>query len=136
MPIRQPLTEASNALAPNWQNEAWVESMRSADSAYFEKLGQPQKPAFMYIGCSDARVPANEILGLGPGEVFVQRNVANLVVGTDLNVRAVPFAPSIVTPAWAAVPRSKADPSLFFNLCLVLILSEFLSWAVRTLICR
>jgi carbonic anhydrase len=70
-------------------NRRWVERMRAGDERYFEKLSAGQKPEFLYIGCADSRVPANEIMGLQPGEVFVHRNIANLVVNTDLNVHSV-----------------------------------------------
>jgi carbonic anhydrase len=70
-------------------NRRWVERMRADDPAYFEKLSAGQKPEFLYIGCSDSRVPANQIMGLTPGDVFVHRNVANLVVNTDLNAHSV-----------------------------------------------
>ena len=59
------------------------------DPDFFKKIGGKQVPKYLYIGCSDSRVPANEILGLGPGEVFVHRNVGNLVIGSDLNVLSV-----------------------------------------------
>ncbi|MEI7896623.1 MAG: carbonic anhydrase [bacterium] len=70
-------------------NKAWVKSKLSADPQFFEKLARDQKPHFLYIGCSDSRVPANVIMGLDEGEVFVHRNIANLVVGTDNNINAV-----------------------------------------------
>lgn len=70
-------------------NRRWVERMAKQDPAFFEKLASDQHPEYLYIGCSDSRVPANDIMGLEPGEVFVHRNVANLVVNTDLNVTAV-----------------------------------------------
>lgn len=70
-------------------NKKWVEEMKKTDADFFEKLSKDQQPDFLYIGCSDSRVPANEIMGLQPGEVFVHRNVANLVVNTDLNVMSV-----------------------------------------------
>jgi carbonic anhydrase len=66
-------------------NRAWAQRMVAADSRYFERLATQQTPRYLWIGCSDSRVPANQILGLAPGEVFVHRNVANLVVHTDLN---------------------------------------------------
>ena len=70
-------------------NKQWVASKLAQDSDFFEKLAKDQRPEFLYIGCSDSRVPANEIMGLEPGEVFVHRNIANLVVNTDLNVQSV-----------------------------------------------
>lgn len=70
-------------------NRRWVESTRAADPTFFDKLASGQNPDFLYIGCSDSRVPASTIMGLPPGEVFVHRNVANLVVNTDLNVHSV-----------------------------------------------
>jgi carbonic anhydrase len=70
-------------------NKAWVEESKAKDPDFFKRIGGPQKPKYLYIGCSDSRVPANEILGLGPGEVFVHRNVGNLVVGSDLNTLSV-----------------------------------------------
>lgn len=70
-------------------NRRWVQRMRDQDPAYFEKLSAGQNPEFLYIGCADSRVPANEIMGLHPGDVFVHRNIANLVVNTDLNVHSV-----------------------------------------------
>lgn len=70
-------------------NQKWVEEKTSHDKDFFEKLAKDQTPDYLYIGCSDSRVPANEIMGLEPGEVFVHRNVANLVVSIDLNVMSV-----------------------------------------------
>ena len=66
-------------------NRRWAERMVAQDPAYFERLTGLQAPEFLWIGCSDSRVPANQITGLQPGEVFVHRNVANIVVDTDLN---------------------------------------------------
>ncbi len=63
--------------------------MTRDDPAFFERLVQQQSPKYLWIGCSDSRVPANEIVGLAPGELFVHRNVANLVIHTDLNCLAV-----------------------------------------------
>lgn len=67
-------------------NRHWVQDRLAADSGYFERLARDQHPEYLYIGCSDSRVPANVIMGLEPGDVFVHRNVANLVNNTDLNV--------------------------------------------------
>ena len=70
-------------------NRRWVESKQAQDAHFFEKLAADQNPDYLYIGCSDSRVPANEIMGLDAGDVFVHRNIANLVVNTDLNVMSV-----------------------------------------------
>ncbi|PZF72859.1 carbonic anhydrase [Taibaiella soli] len=70
-------------------NKKWVADNKAADPDFFNKLAQDQNPDYLYIGCSDSRVPANEIMGLAPGEVFVHRNIANMVVSTDLNVMSV-----------------------------------------------
>jgi carbonic anhydrase len=70
-------------------NKSWTESIRSKDPAFFEKLSRQQTPDYLWIGCSDSRVPANEIVGLLPGELFVHRNVANAVIHTDLNCLSV-----------------------------------------------
>lgn len=70
-------------------NQNWAERMIEHDPEFFRKLETQQAPEYLWIGCSDSRVPANEIIGLPPGEVFVQRNVANLVVHTDLNCLSV-----------------------------------------------
>jgi carbonic anhydrase len=70
-------------------NRAWSERIRSKEPEFFAKLAEQQKPEFAWIGCSDSRVPANQIVGLLPGEIFVHRNVANVVVHTDLNCLSV-----------------------------------------------
>ncbi len=70
-------------------NKQWVASKKASDGQFFEKLAKEQKPDYLYIGCSDSRVPANEIMGLEAGEVFVHRNIANLVISIDLNVMSV-----------------------------------------------
>ena len=70
-------------------NEAWAKQMTQMDSSYFEKLSHIQSPEYLWIGCSDSRVPANQIVGLLPGEVFVHRNIANVVVHSDLNCMSV-----------------------------------------------
>jgi carbonic anhydrase len=66
-------------------NRAWAERVKLRDPGFFTRLAQQQSPRYMWIGCADSRVPANEIAGLDPGEVFVHRNVANVVVHSDLN---------------------------------------------------
>jgi len=66
-------------------NRAWAEAMRRQDPGFFRRLSEQQSPKYLWIGCSDSRVPANQIIGMSPGEVFVHRNVANVVVHTDLN---------------------------------------------------
>ena len=74
-------------------NRAWAAEMERTRPGFFSSLTQQQKPKFMWIGCSDSRVPANQITGLEPGEVFVHRNVANVVVHSDLNaLSAIQFA--------------------------------------------
>jgi carbonic anhydrase len=70
-------------------NKAWVNNLRENAPEEYRKLGIDQTPKYLYFGCSDSRVPANQILGLGPGEVFVHRNVGNLVPGNDLNALSV-----------------------------------------------
>ncbi len=70
-------------------NRAWSERIRKHDPAFFRKLSQQQSPGYLWIGCADSRVPANDIVGLLPGELFVHRNVANVVVHTDLNCLSV-----------------------------------------------
>lgn len=71
------------------QNKAWSEEMNETDGTFFQRLAQQQKPKFLWIGCSDSRVPANQITGTEPGEIFVHRNIANMVVHTDLNMLSV-----------------------------------------------
>src|SRR5436309_388647 len=70
-------------------NRAWSQRMQEEDPAFFSRLAEQQAPSYLWIGCSDSRVPANEIIGLLPGEVFVHRNVANLIVPTDMNCLSV-----------------------------------------------
>jgi carbonic anhydrase len=71
------------------RNRAWSEAMRRQDPDYFRRLSEQQAPKFLWIGCSDSRVPANQIIDMAPGEVFVHRNVANVVVHTDFNCLSV-----------------------------------------------
>jgi carbonic anhydrase len=71
------------------ENKAWAAEQIADDPNYFNRLAEIQTPEFLWIGCSDSRVPANEITGTQPGEIFVHRNVANLVVSTDVNLLAV-----------------------------------------------
>ncbi len=70
-------------------NDAWVKRKLADDPQFFERLKDQQAPEYLWIGCSDSRVPANQIIGLPPGEVFVHRNIANVVVHTDLNCLSV-----------------------------------------------
>lgn len=70
-------------------NKEWVNEMTSKDKNYFENLSKGQKPPVLWIGCADSRVPANEITGTHPGELFVHRNIANMVVHTDMNMLSV-----------------------------------------------
>jgi carbonic anhydrase len=71
------------------ENKAWASEKVSDDPDYFNRLAHLQTPEFLWIGCSDSRVPANEITGTQPGEIFVHRNVANLVINTDVNLLSV-----------------------------------------------
>src|ERR671932_591675 len=71
------------------KNREWAERVRANDPGFFENLSHQQSPNYLWIGCADSRVPANEITGLMPGEMFVHRNVANLVVHTALNCLSV-----------------------------------------------
>jgi carbonic anhydrase len=70
-------------------NKKWVESKLNQDPDFFKKLASGQKPPVLWIGCADSRVPANEIIGAQPGEVFVHRNIANMVVHSDMNMLSV-----------------------------------------------
>jgi carbonic anhydrase len=70
-------------------NRKWAESHVREDPDYFKKLAKEQKPQYLYIGCSDSRVPADAMMGVAPGDVFVHRNIANVVANTDLNVASV-----------------------------------------------
>jgi carbonic anhydrase len=70
-------------------NRAWADKIKLEDPTYFQRLSGTQTPEYLWIGCADSRVPANEIVGLGPGELFVHRNIANLVPPFDTNVHSV-----------------------------------------------
>jgi len=70
-------------------NKIWVAEKLSSDPAYFDKLSKGQSPEFLYIGCSDSRVTAEDLMGVQPGEVFIHRNIANMVISIDLNVMSV-----------------------------------------------
>jgi carbonic anhydrase len=70
-------------------NKKWVESKLNLDPDFFKKLSSGQKPPVLWIGCADSRVPANDIIGADPGEVFVHRNIANMVVHSDMNMLSV-----------------------------------------------
>ena len=71
------------------QNRAWAENIKASDPDFFQTLAKQQSPRFLWIGCSDSRVPANQLAGMMPGEMFVHRNVANVVVHTDFNCLSV-----------------------------------------------
>ncbi|MCL1824481.1 MAG: carbonate dehydratase [Betaproteobacteria bacterium] len=80
----------SDAIAQLFNNNrVWADRMQAEDPAYFLRLVRQQSPEYLWIGCSDSRVPANQIIGLDPGEVFVHRNVANVIVHSDLNALSV-----------------------------------------------
>ncbi|HEY4999299.1 MAG TPA: carbonate dehydratase, partial [Usitatibacter sp.] len=70
-------------------NRAWSERIRASDPEFFPRLSRQQRPRYLWIGCADSRVPANEIVDLAPGELFVHRNIANVVVHSDLNCLSV-----------------------------------------------
>ncbi len=70
-------------------NRAWAEGIKTQDPEFFQKLAQQQNPRYLWIGCSDSRVPSTQLVGLRPGEMFVHRNVANVVVHTDVNCLSV-----------------------------------------------
>lgn len=70
-------------------NQAWAKEITERDPEFFQRLSAQQTPRYLWIGCADSRVPANEIIGLEPGEVFVHRNIANVVIHTDLNCLSV-----------------------------------------------
>jgi len=71
------------------QNREWAEKVKESDPDFFQKLSKQQSPEYLWIGCSDSRVPSNQIVGLLPGEIFVHRNIANVVVPSDLNCLSV-----------------------------------------------
>jgi carbonic anhydrase len=70
-------------------NKKWIQDQLSTNNNFFNDLGKGQSPELLYIGCSDSRVTAEELMGMGPGEVFVHRNIANMVISIDLNVMSV-----------------------------------------------
>jgi len=70
-------------------NQRWADQVKQEDPHFFKRLSEQQNPDYLWIGCSDSRVPANELLGMQPGEVFVHRNIANQVIHTDLNCLSV-----------------------------------------------
>lgn len=79
--------DTSRTLLEN--NRQWAAAIKAEDPQFFEKLSAQQSPEYLWIGCSDSRVPANQIVGRMPGEVFVHRNIANVVIHTDLNCQSV-----------------------------------------------
>ena len=90
MPLTPVINDQMQALKELFDNnKAWAASMIKRDAEFFARLSRQQSPQYLWIGCADSRVPANEIVGLLPGELFVHRNVANLVVHADLNCLSV-----------------------------------------------
>lgn len=90
MTVTSPNNDPANVLAKLFEsNRQWVADVTGTDKDYFTRLANQQSPEYLWIGCSDSRVPANQITGLAPGEVFVHRNIGNVVVHTDLNVLSV-----------------------------------------------
>lgn len=90
MSLTTPTTATDNDLTKLFErNRQWVADVTQSDKDYFTRLVNQQSPEYLWIGCSDSRVPANQITGLAPGEVFVHRNIGNVVVHTDLNVLSV-----------------------------------------------
>ncbi|MCD8504606.1 MAG: carbonate dehydratase [Burkholderiaceae bacterium] len=90
MSLTTPTTTPDNDLTKLFErNRQWVTEVTQSDKDYFSRLVNQQSPEYLWIGCSDSRVPANQITGLAPGEVFVHRNIGNVVVHTDLNVLSV-----------------------------------------------
>jgi len=71
------------------RNKEWVKQMNNDDPSFFERNKNGQKPKYLWIGCSDSRVPAESLMGLLPGQVFVHRNLANMVISSDINVLSV-----------------------------------------------
>ena len=71
------------------KNLAWATSIKKEDPGFFSSLAKQQAPKYLWIGCADSRVPATQIVGLSPGEIFVHRNIANVVIHTDLNCLSV-----------------------------------------------
>jgi carbonic anhydrase len=86
MPMSTPVRSLADLLA---SNRAWAQSKRAADPGFFQRLVAQQTPRYLWIGCSDSRVPANEIVGTDPGIIFVHRNVANLAPPQDMNYLSV-----------------------------------------------
>jgi len=88
------MSDLSDLLA---RNRLWSEALRARDPEFFKRLSEQQAPEYLWIGCSDSRVPANQIIDMAPGEVFVHRNVANVVVHTDLNaLSSIQFAVDVL----------------------------------------
>lgn len=93
-PIHLPKASLSHLVQ---NNRAWAERTRAADNDFFESLAYQQTPQYMWIGCADSRVPANDLIGVKPGEVFVHRNVANIIIPSDLNcLSAMQYAVDIL----------------------------------------
>src|SRR5690606_12975728 len=95
VPNRDPMKKELETLLRN--NQDWAERVTREDPTFFERLSKQQAPKYLWIGCSDSRVPANQVVDLVPGEVFVHRNIANVMVHTDLNcMSAIQFAVDVL----------------------------------------
>ena len=94
------------------RNRDWADQVSRDDPSFFTALSRQQAPKYLWIGCSDSRVPANQIMGLAPGEVFVHRNIANVMVHTDLNCMSViQFAVDVLkveTSSWSGITVAAA----------------------------
>lgn len=127
-PDNSPAGAASMAeLEPLFKsNRVWAGHMLASNPDYFRYLSSFHAPEYLWIGCSDARVPANEIVGLSPGELFVHRNIANVVVHTDLNcLSVVQYAVDVLKVRFISLPLITGKVSSVF--CLIILAFRLLS---------